>query len=102
MSHPFLEDHFHIRWSTLTPEHVAGDITAALELAGENLAELFSQEPDTLTYENTFGALEDATDLLDHSWGRLNHLDSVNDNPEQRAALNAMLPAVSESPATIS
>jgi oligopeptidase A len=101
MSHPFLEDHFHIRWSTLTPEHVAGDITAALELAGENLAELFSQEPDTLTYENTFGALEDATDLLDHSWGRLNHLDSVNDNPEQRAALNAMLPAVSEFYASI-
>jgi len=48
-----------------------------------------------LTYENTFGALENASEDLDRAWGRLNHLDSVCNSEAQRVALNAVLPQVS-------
>ena len=37
-----------------------------------------------LTYESTFGALEKASEDLHLGWGRIMHLDSVNDEPAQR------------------
>lgn len=94
--HPFLADDFHVRWSTLVATAIEPDIRHALKVAKENIDAIASQDPATATYESTFGALEDATELLDRGWGRLNHLDSVCDHPEQRAGLNAMLPEVSE------
>ena len=30
-SHPFLDDEFQIKWSTLTPEHISTDVTKAIE-----------------------------------------------------------------------
>lgn len=95
MAHPFLADDFYIRWSTLTPEHIEADIQHALELAEQRLESIRSLSPEEVTYENTFVALEDSTEELSRGWGRLTHLDSVDDNPEQRAAMNAMLPLVS-------
>lgn len=94
--HPFLAPDFHIRWSTLVPEAVEPDIRHALELAKAAIEAICSQDPATATYESTFLALENATEALGHGWGRLNHLDSVSDNPAQREALNKMLPEVSE------
>lgn len=94
--HPFLAEDFHVRWSTLVPEAVESDITAGLELSKKNIAAICEQDPDCLTYESTFLALEAATEDLGRGWGRLQHLDSVCDNPDQREALNKMLPAVSE------
>ncbi len=93
--HPFLDTRFHVRWSTLTPESVEPDIRHALALAESCLEAIRSADPETLTYENTFAALEKATEPLGRGWGFLNHLDSVCDEPAQRAALNAMLPEVS-------
>lgn len=93
--HPFLSDDFHIRWSTLTAEHIETDIQHALNIARENLDSIRQLSPQSLTYENTFGALESAGKELEDGWGRLNHLDAVNDNEKQRAALNSMLPEVS-------
>ena len=52
--------------------------------------------------KNTFGALESATEDLDRSWGRVNHLDSVANSDELREALNEMLPVVSEFSSSIS
>ena len=94
--HPFLADDFHVRWSQLTPEAVEPDIRHALEVAREKIREISAQDPAHATYASTYGALEDATVLLERGWGRLNHLDSVCDNPAQREALNKMLPEVSE------
>ncbi len=93
--HPFLAPDFHVRWSTLTPDAVAGDIAHALDNARAAIANIRSQDPGAATYASTIEALEKATEELSRGWGRLTHLDSVADNPEQRKALNAMLPEVS-------
>lgn len=94
--HPFLAPDFHVRWSTLVPEAVEPDIRHALDLAKSAIEAICAQDPAAATYESTFIALENATDALGHGWGRLNHLDSVCDNPAQREALNRMLPEVSD------
>ncbi len=94
--HPFLAPDFHIRWSTLTPGHIEADIRHALDLSKRNIAAICAQDPASATYESTFLALEQATEVLGRGWGRLQHLDSVNDNPAQRQALNQMLPEVSD------
>lgn len=93
--HPFLADDYHIRWSTLTPEHIESDIEEALRLAEGRLELIRNLDASAVTYENTFGALELAAEDLERGWGRLSHLDSVEDNEKQRAAMNAMLPKVS-------
>jgi oligopeptidase A len=94
--HPFLADDFEIKWSTLTADAIENDIQHALDVAKKKIQEICDQDPALADYESTFGALEEATELLDRGWGRLQHLDSVCDEPEQRKALNAMLPAVSD------
>ena len=94
--HPFLAPDFHIRWSTLTPEHIEPDIRHALDLSKMNIEAICSQDLTTATYHSTFVALEQATEVLGRGWGRLQHLDSVNDNPAQREGLNKMLPEVSD------
>lgn len=93
--HPFFAEDYHIRWSTLTPDHVEADIDQALANAGQALDAIRALKPDGLSYENTFAALETASEDLDRAWGRLNHLDSVSNNEEQRVALNSVLPKVS-------
>lgn len=102
MTHPFLADDFHINWSTLTPDHISADVTAAIEAGKANIAKVKSVTPEAATFENTFGALETATDDLDRSWGRVNHLDSVANSDDLREALNEMLPVVSEFSSSIS
>ncbi len=94
-NHPFLADDFHIRWSTLTAQHIESDIELALQRAKDNIATICEQPEETLSYESTFEALESASKDLEAGWGRLNHLDAVADNEAQRSALNAMLPKVS-------
>ena len=96
MTHPFLSRQFEVHWSTLTPDAVEPDITLALENARAAIAAIKTQDPAAATYASTFEALEAATEPLSRAWGLLQHLDSVSDNPAQRKALNAMLPAVTE------
>lgn len=99
--HPFLNPDFQIRWSTLVPEAVEPDIRHALATAQQNIEAICAIDPADATYENSFLALEQATEDLNHGWGRLTHLDSVSDNPPQREALNKMLPEVSDFYASI-
>ena len=94
--HPFNDPYFYVRWSTLVPTAVEADIRIGLAEAQAGINIIYSLDPASLNYENTVWALENATETLNRAWGRLHHLDSVADEPEQRAALNAMLPEVSE------
>ena len=93
--HPFLQNDFHIKWTTLTPEHIETDIGKALDQAQAAVDAVASQRPP-LTYTNTIAALDDGLESLNRAWGLVSHLDSVNNSPELRAAHKAMLPKVSE------
>ncbi|NBB78902.1 MAG: M3 family peptidase, partial [Verrucomicrobia bacterium] len=93
--HPFLNNDFHIKWSTLTPEHIEADITQALADARAAVDAVAAQEPP-LTYENTLAALDEGLEPLNRAWGLVSHLDSVANSPELRTAHNKMLPQVSE------
>ena len=95
MSHPFLDSSFEIRWSGLTPEHVEPDIEAALAGAQAAIDAIAGRDLGTLTFDNTFLALERATEELNAGWAKVTHLQSVADSPALRAAHNAMLPKVS-------
>ena len=69
--HPFLAPDFEVKWSTLTAEVIEDDIGHALEVARGNIQAICDQDPAQADYDSTFGALEDATELLDRGWGRL-------------------------------
>ncbi len=95
MSNPYLATNFHIRWSTLHPSHIVPDITLALELAQKNLDALLDQDRGRMSFESVLLALDEATRKLNEAWGLVEHLDSVANSPELRAAHNEMLPKVS-------
>lgn len=93
-SNPFLDPDFHIRWSQLAPGLVQPAIETALSRAQAAIDAIAARPLDGLTYENTFLALERATEELTVVWGKVTHLQSVADAPALRDAFNAMLPAV--------
>ncbi len=101
MNHPFLSAAFLPDWGVLTPDHVEADIRKVLEEAQAKIDAISGLTNDQLTYENTFGALESATEPVMQAWGKVNHLDSVDNSPALREAMNAMLPEVSAFSASI-
>ena len=94
-ANPFLDDAFEIRWSQLTPEQIGPAIESALAKAQAAIDTISRQRLAELTYENTFLALEHATEDLTVAWGKVTHLQSLADSPALREAHNAMLPKVS-------
>jgi oligopeptidase A len=99
MTHPFLQQDFHIRWSTLTPHHIEADISKAItdaQAAVDAVAARSNDAPESLTYANTLAALDDGLETLNRAWGLVSHLDAVCNSPELREAHNAMLPKVTE------
>ena len=93
-ANPFLDPAFQIRWSQLDPAAIAPTIEEALEGADAVINAIARQPLDSLTYENSFLALERATEELNVAWGKVTHLQSVADSPALREAHNAMLPKV--------
>lgn len=98
---PFTDASFHIRWSQLTPEHIGPAIERLLAEAQLAVDAIARRDLGALTYENTFLALEHATEALNVGWGKVTHLQSVADSPALREAHNAMLPKVSAFQASI-
>jgi len=94
-ANPYLDSAFQIRWSTLTPDRIASAIASALARAQAALAEMTALDLAAVTFENTFLALENATEELNVAWGKVTHQQSVADSPALREAHNAMLPEVS-------
>lgn len=97
----FLDPSFHVRWSQLTPNLVIPGIETALQQAQAAIDAIARHDLATLTFENTFLALEHATEDLNVAWGKVAHLQSVADAPELREAHNAMLPKVAAFQASI-
>lgn len=92
---PFLDPTFAVRWTQHTPEQIAPAIEAALSGAQSAIDSIAQRDLAALTYANTFLALEQATEELNYAWGKVTHLQSVDDSPALRDAHNALLPAVS-------
>src|SRR3954471_4711271 len=95
MPHPFLDHSFHVRWSTLAPDAVEPDISAALERADEALNKVINQDRGKLSFESVMLGYEDALRELNEAWGLVTHLDAVCNSPALREAHNKMLPQVS-------
>lgn len=96
VSNPFLDDTFLIRWADHRPELIAPAITIALSEGQAALEAIAARaESGDATFENTFVALETATERLNYAWSKVTHLQSVADSPALREAHNAMLPQVS-------
>ncbi len=91
----FLDPEFHIRWSALRPEDIKPAISTALQRAQAAIDAIAARPAAELNYQNTFLALEAATEELGRAWSKVTHLQSVADSPDIRAAHNEMLPEVS-------
>ncbi|MDF9827835.1 oligopeptidase A [Ereboglobus sp. PH5-10] len=101
MDHPFLDARFEIPWSRLTPDRVKPDITKAIADAKAQVDAIAALPLGSLTYENTFAALERVTEHFRGVWNRVEHLKSVADSPAVRAAYNEMQPVVTAFGASI-
>lgn len=95
MAHPFLTTDFQIRWSTLTPAHVAADITLALERAQQRVDAVADQDRGRMNFDTVIMGLEESTVVLDEAWGLVDHLDSLCNTPALREVHNEMLAKVS-------
>ena len=93
-TNPFLADSADIRWSRLTPALMEDGINAALANASAAIETLAAQAPATLTFDNTVLGLENATRPLNRAWGRVEHLNAVNNTPAFREIYNRLLPKV--------
>ncbi|MDR2863076.1 MAG: M3 family metallopeptidase [Puniceicoccales bacterium] len=94
-THPFLAQDFLIPWSRLAPGIMEADITFALQGAAAAIDALGALPHDQLTFGNTVLGLENATRTLNEAWGRVEHLNSVNNTPVFREIYNRLLPQVS-------
>ena len=93
-ANPFLDESFRIDWAAHTPDQIVPGIETALAEALGRI-DAISADAAPATFENTFLALEKATERLNLAWGKVTHLQAVADSPALREAHNAVLPKVS-------
>ncbi|MGB4060940.1 MAG: M3 family metallopeptidase [Burkholderiaceae bacterium] len=95
VANPLLDPAGLPRFDAIAPAHVApalDELLAKADAALETVAaETFPAEWAALS-----ATLDVATERLGRAWGAVNHLNSVADSPELRAAYNAALPRVTE------
>lgn len=94
--HPFLTNDKVIKWNTLKPKYIAGDVRAAIDLSQKNIDKISSLPLEELTFDNVVIGMEFASAPLDIAWGLAQHIDGVCNSDETREAINEMLPEVSE------
>ena len=92
--HPFLNQKDLSSWSQLRAEHIVPDLNAALEQAKVALDELIAQSPTT--YKESFLRFEKITEIVFDPWKKVQHLSSVCDNPDIRAAKTTMIPKITQ------
>ena len=95
MSNPLLASSDLPLFDRITPADVGPAVDALLARASEALETVVT--PDfPAQWEAISAVLDVATEKLGTTWGAVNHLNSVADTPELRAAYNDALPKVTE------
>ena len=95
MSNPLLDFSDLPRFDAIRPEHVAPALDQLLADADAALAQV-TAPTFPARWVDIARVLDVATDRLGRAWGAVNHLNSVADTPELRAAYNAALPRVTD------
>lgn len=94
-AHPFLDQTRPIRWSRLTPDRLEPDIREAMRAARSAIDGISRLTPEEMTYEHTFGALENGNSLLTEGMRKAYVLKSLCDSAELRKAMDSVAPRVS-------
>ena len=94
-THPFLDKSRPICWNRLTPDRLEPDIREAMRLTRSAVEEISRLQPEEMTFENTFGALECSNDLLMEGMRKAYVLKSLCDSAELRKAMDSVAPRVS-------
>jgi oligopeptidase A len=92
---PLLHVPFEIPFDRIRPEHVEPAVDVLVRQAQQRIEDI-AAAPGPRTWDNTLGALEDATEELERAMGVVGHLETVATTPELREAYNAVQPKVSE------
>ncbi len=95
MNNPLLEFDGLPLFDQITPDHVTPAMDQLLEAANSALQTVTASD-FAPSWEGLARVLDVATERLSLAWGVVNHLNSVADTPELRAAYNAVLPKVTE------
>jgi oligopeptidase A len=95
MTNPLLDPSDLPRFADIKPEHVGPAIEKLLADADAAL-ERVTSDAVPADYDAMSAVLDVATEQLGVSWGAVNHLNHVADNPALRAAYNDNLPRVTE------
>lgn len=84
------------RFKAIQTAHVVPAIEHLLAVAASQLEQTASTPAQQATWDKTSLPLDLATEQLSRAWGIVNHLHSVADSEELRAAYNTCLPKVTE------
>jgi len=82
-------------FADIRPDHVGPAVTELLAEANAAL-ERATSDAVAADYDAMSAVLDVATERLSRSWGAVNHLNAVADNPALRAAYNESLPHITE------
>jgi len=95
MKNPLLEDNLLPAFSRIKPEHVEPAIDELLAQNRSRIAELVEQTSRP-TWKNLVEPIEIMEDRLSRAWSPVQHMNSVVNSDELRAAYNACLPKLSD------
>ncbi len=83
------------RFAEFKPEHVPSAVERLIAEARATVERIAADDVPA-TWDGFVGPLEDSTERLSRAWGQVEHLHSVMDSPELRAAYNADLPKITQ------
>ncbi|MBR1997241.1 MAG: hypothetical protein IJ993_02400 [Akkermansia sp.] len=100
-AHPFFRSADLPAWSALTPQQAVADAEYAAQLALERIAAICRLSPEEATIDNTYLAVDDASDELQCVVMLSQHLLYAADTPENRAACEKVSDIMSDLTAEI-
>ncbi len=100
-AHPFFRSDGLPAWSQLAPEQALMDAKAAVRLTHERVEKILALSPQDATFENTFLAVEEASDELQCVLLLIQHLSYVADSESNRAAMDEIAKLMADCTAEI-